>query len=281
MNITDALASAAARLDAASVAEHRREAASLLEFTLGRGRTFLYAHPEYVLSDDEAGRFRSYVSRRAGREPYQYIVGRQEFYGLPFDVTPDVLIPRPETEVLVDAARSYLAGLASPRFLEIGVGSGCISVAVLHLTATSTAIAVDISADAITVARRNADANGVSDRLELRVSDLFSNVGEEKFDSVISNPPYIPAADIVGLQPEVGRFEPLGALTDGGDGLSLIRRIINEAPEHLTSGGLIALEFGFGQSAALRPMFAPDIWQDVAFIEDTNHIERVVTARLR
>ncbi len=280
MNVSQALTDATLSLETAGVAESRREAGSLLSFALKRDRTFLFAHPEYDLSAAELAEYGSVVGRRAAREPYQYIVGRQEFYGLDFEVTPDVLIPRPDTEVLVTVAIERLAQRSAPRFLEIGVGSGCISVSVLHALPGATAVGVDLSSGALDVAGRNAAALGVADRLELTVSDLFSAIGETRFDAILSNPPYIPLADMSTLQAEVRGFEPHSALTDGRDGLSLIEKIVTGAPHHLNPRGFLALECGFGQSARITAMFAAEIWQNVVFIKDTNGIDRVAIAEL-
>lgn len=280
MNISTALKKAADILDRAGVADPRREAASLLAFALDRPSSFLIAHPEYELPVDETNRFDSLVARRASREPFQYITGRQEFYGLDFEVTPDVLIPRPETEILVEEAIRELNNLSEPKFFEIGVGSGCISVSILHNVKTATAVGIDISEKALAVARRNAEHHGVSNRLVLQIGDVFHGL-TAKFDTIVSNPPYIPDADLADMQKEVRDFEPYNALFAGADGLDIIRRIIGEAPEHLNPGGLLLIEIGFGQSKILRDLVDQTIWGKPEFIPDLQGIERILRVRLR
>src|SRR6188768_3563198 len=156
MYITAAINSAAETLGDAGVAEARREAASLLAFVLNQDKAFLIAHPEYELTPDEAASYASVVIRRAAREPFQYIVGKQEFYGLDFEVSPDVLIPRPETEILVEAAIEIASTLEQPQVLEVGVGSGCILISLLHAVPNAAGVGVDISEGTLAIARRNA-----------------------------------------------------------------------------------------------------------------------------
>lgn len=281
MKISKALEFAFRKLDESGIPDARLEAASLLAFAIGRDRTFLIAHPEYELLENEEQRFAGFVTRRANREPYHYITGTREFYGLDFEVSPDVLIPRPETEILVEKAIGLLRGLDAPRFLEIGSGSGCISVSILVSLPNATGIAVDINERALDVSRRNAERHDVASRLVLMRSDLFSSVGDEKFDVITSNPPYVPAADLPTLQPEVREYEPHLALTDGGSGLSIIERIVAGAPAYLRHGGSLLIEFGFGQSAAVRAAFEPAIWESVDVIADDQGIDRTVIATFR
>lgn len=279
MTIDEALKDAAAALEAAGVSDGRLQAASLLAVALKQGRTFLFAHPEHELTPDEIAAFTSLIQRRSLREPYQYIVGRQEFFGLEFEVTPDVLIPRPETEILIEAAVEQLSDIDKPRFCEIGVGSGCISVAILHGLPATTAVAGDVSKAAIIVARRNAIRHNVADRLTLVESDVFTNIPDERFDAIVSNPPYVPSRDIESLQPEVRDFEPLTSLSDGGDGLSVIRRIIDRAPSRLKKGGLLFIEIGFDQSSRVEAMFGRAFWSEIDFLADLQGIPRIVLAR--
>lgn len=279
MTIDEALKDAASALEAAGVSDGRLQAASLLAVALKQGRTFLFAHPEHELTPDEIAAFTSLIQRRSLREPYQYIVGRQEFFGLEFEVTPDVLIPRPETEILIEAAVEQLSDIDKPRFCEIGVGSGCISVAILHGLPATTAVAGDVSKAAIIVARRNAIRHNVADRLTLVESDVFTNIPDERFDAIVSNPPYVPSRDIESLQPEVRDFEPLTSLSDGGDGLSVIRRIIDRAPSRLKKGGLLFIEIGFDQSSRVEAMFGRAFWSEIDFLADLQGIPRIVLAR--
>jgi release factor glutamine methyltransferase len=283
MTILDLLNQSAIRLSDAGVADPRREASSLLAFALDKPSAFLIAHPEYELTTDETERFESYVARRANREPFQYITEQQEFYGLDFEVTPDVLIPRPETEILVEEAireLNKLKKLSGPTFCEIGVGSGCISVSILHNVPNATAIATDISKNAISIAQRNSENHGVADRLTFIAGDLFAGI-DHKFDLIVSNPPYIPDADLSDMQKEVRNFEPHNALFAGPDGLDIIRRIVSEAPEHLNPGGLLLIEIGFGQSKVLGDLVDPSIWSKPEFLPDLQSIDRVLKVRLR
>ena len=265
----------------AGIPDPRREAVTLTATALGRHRTFLYAHPEYEPTTDELGRIEEFLLRRADREPLQYIRGSQEFYGLDFEVTLDVLIPRPETEMLVERAINYLNGISKPRFMDIGTGTGCIAISILKHVPEARALAVDISPAAISVARRNAERNGVAERLMLIESDLFSNVPAERFHLIVSNPPYVPEPDIEGLQPEVRDHEPHLALTDGRDGLSIIAEIVQRAPEFLLPGGHLLVEFGFGQAEAVWKMLPARVWDGVSMDPDLQGIPRMLVAKLR
>ncbi len=279
MKIFEALKSAAEILRASQISDAVREAKSLLAFVLNQNQTFLIAHTEYELSFDEEKHFLDFVTRRARREPFQYIVGRQEFFGLDFSVTKDVLIPRPETEMLVEAAIEILQADDNSKFCEIGVGSGCIAVSILHAVKAASAIGADISEKGLAVARRNAEKHQVLNRLELRISDVFKNLPNEKFDLIVSNPPYIPRDDIKTLQAEVREFEPLAALTDGGDGLSIIEKIIADAPEFLKPDGFLLMEIGINQDGAVKAMFSGKVWRDVRITPDFQGIPRTVKAR--
>lgn len=279
-NISEILKKATEILRASGIAEPRREANSLLAFALAKSKTFLIAHSEYELSGEEEISFRAVLQRRAGREPLQYITGKQEFYGLDFIVTPDVLIPRPETEMIVENALEILKlREKETRFCEIGVGSGCISVAILHNARAASAVGLDVSEKALEIAQKNAEKHLVAKRLSLKVSDVFSGLTDEKFDFIVSNPPYIPLEDIESLQAEVRDFEPLNALTDGGKGLSIIEKIIADAPRFLKPNGFLLMEIGFGQAAGVKRMFDAGIWQHVEILPDLQGIGRMIKAR--
>jgi release factor glutamine methyltransferase len=277
--IAEILIRSAAVLESAGIAEARRESSSLLGHAIGRDRTFLISHPEYQPTNEERRFFESFLQRRAKREPLQYITGRQEFYGLDFSVAPGVLIPRPETELIVENAVEFLRPLANPRFCEIGVGSGCISTAILSNVSSATALALDVSHAALCCAAANAHANGVASRLELRASDVLDALmPSETFDAIVSNPPYIPDAEIAGLQPEVRDFEPRTALTDGLDGLSIIRRIILDAPRFLRFEGVLLIEIGIGQASDVASMIDRSVWIDAIFLKDLQGIDRTLRA---
>ncbi len=279
MNIAEILRNATEVLQKSGIAEPRREANSLLSFSLQKDKTFLIAHNDYQLSDEEEINFQTVLDRRAKHEPFQYITGKQEFYGLEFLLTPDVLIPRPETELIVENAIEILKPRPDSRFCEVGVGSGCISVSILHEIQMARATGVDISAKALEIAKKNAERHRVLERLELKLADVFSGLTDEKFDLIVSNPPYIPRQEIENLQAEVRSFEPLNALTDGQNGLSIIEKIITEAPLFLKPNGFLLMEIGFGQSAEVKRMFDAKIWQSVGFLLDLQNIPRTVKAK--
>ena len=281
MNVADAIAKTAALLGDHGIADPRREAASLVALAIGRDKTFLIAHSEHTLESRELLQLEEFAHRRAEREPLQYIRGNQEFFGLDFLVSPEVLIPRSETEILVEKAIEVLAPIESPFFLEIGVGSGCVSIAILTNNPRATAVAADISPRALAVADLNARRLNVADRLRLVESDIFAAIEDSRFDVIVSNPPYISSAEMDVLQPEVRDFEPRAALTDGSDGLSIIRRMITRSPEFLKPAGYILIEIGFGQSTAVGAMFDPYVWQNAVFLPDLQGVPRVAYSRLR
>jgi release factor glutamine methyltransferase len=279
MNLADGLEYATSHLSSAAIPEPRKEAVSLVSHILNRDSAFLYAHPEYELTADEKDELESKVNRRENHEPFQYIIGRQEFYGLDFEVTPDVLIPRPETEILVEKAIELLRTKEGPRICEVGTGSGCISIALLHELRTASAIAVDISAEAIGVAKRNAIRNEVDQRIEFVLSNIFEQIPAERFDVILSNPPYVPDSDIASLQAEVRDHEPRAALLGGADGLSIIRRIVECAPARLINDGWLLMEIGYNQAEKVRDLFDHQAWARVDLLPDLQGIPRIVVAK--
>jgi release factor glutamine methyltransferase len=280
VNISTALSAGTGRLQEAGIADARREAASLLAFILKKDPSFLIAHPEYELDETETRSLDSALDRRAGHEPFQYVTGRQEFWRLDFEVTSDVLIPRPETEILVEAAIEFLSTVERPRFCEVGVGSGCIAVSILHSVESALAVATDVSRPALEVAARNARAHRVDPRIEFRLSDVFDGV-EGSFDLIVSNPPYVSNAQLAALQTEVRDFEPSVALAGGPDGLTIVRKIIEAAPERLRPGGLLLIEIGFDQAERVEALIDADTWVKVAVLPDLQGIPRVLSAHFR
>jgi release factor glutamine methyltransferase len=285
LTIAEALREAATALRVAGLAEPRREAGSLLSHATGRDSAFLITHADEALTPAERRAFREAVARRASGEPFQYIAGRQEFYGLEFEVGPDVLIPRPETELLVETALELLGGVDAPLVCDVGTGSGCIAVTLLHERADARGHALDVSAAALRVAERNAERHGVRERLRLLVSDCFDALGAAghdgvRFDLVASNPPYVAEADLEGLQREVREHEPRVALTPGGDGLSVIRRLVTEAPRFLKPGGRLLLEIGFNQHERVAALIDPAVWALLDIHKDLQGIPRTVALRL-
>ncbi|HEX8285641.1 MAG TPA: peptide chain release factor N(5)-glutamine methyltransferase [Pyrinomonadaceae bacterium] len=285
LTIAGALREAATALRVAGLAEPRREAGSLLSHATGRDSAFLITHADEALTPSEREAFRAAVARRAAGEPFQYIAGRQEFYGLEFEVTPDVLIPRPETELLVETALGLLKGTEAPLVCDVGTGSGCVAVTLLHERRDARGFALDISPGALEVAGRNAGRHGVGERLRLLVSDCFDALptdGEDgvRFDLVASNPPYVAESDIEGLQREVRDHEPRVALTPGGDGLSVVRRLLAESPRFLKPDGLLLMEIGFGQHEPVAALIDPKVWTLLDVREDLQGIPRTVALRL-
>ena len=279
MNISAALGRGARILGEAGIDRARREASSLLCFVLQKETAFVIAHPEYELTAVELGVYTEALERRAGREPLQYITGRQEFFGLEFYVNSDVLIPRPETEILVESAIEILSGCDDPVFLEIGVGSGAISVAILASVVEASSVGIDISGRALLVAAKNARFHNVASRMLLREGDLFRGL-EGAFDMIVSNPPYIPDLQLASLQAEVRQFEPRTALSGGDDGLSIITPIIAGSPELLKPGGFLFMEIGFDQAERVNALFDRSVWKTVDLIPDLQGIARIVKARL-
>ncbi|MBA2731749.1 MAG: peptide chain release factor N(5)-glutamine methyltransferase [Acidobacteria bacterium] len=281
-SIARAIVEAAQILRQAGVPEARREAASLLEHITGHDRTFLITHAETALQLSDVRRLRELVERRAAGEPLQYIKGYQEFYGLDFEVTPDVLIPRPETELLVEKALELLDNMAQPaRICDVGTGSGCIPITILHERPTAQAVALDISLPALRVAARNAARHGVRERLALMASDCFMALDPQhaRFSMIVSNPPYITEDALAGLQREVRDHEPRVALTPGGDGLRIIRSLIADAPRFLDSGGYFLMEIGFDQHEAVRELIDSDVWELLDIHKDLQGIPRTVALR--
>lgn len=220
-------------------------------------RIDLYARFDQPLNEGHLSRFRDWVRRAAAHEPIGYLVEEKEFFSLPFRVTPDVLIPRPETEVLVECAIDHCLkmGLDEPRLLDLGTGSGCIAIALLVQLPGARAVATDISAAALEVARINAERHHVSDRLKFVEADGLALAGdavpEDGFDLLLSNPPYVAASAVPQLDACIREYEPAVALSDGGDGLSFYRQIAAEGPNLLTEKGVVIVEGGDGQAATV------------------------------
>ena len=240
---------------------------------------WLIAHEDEPLAADAAGPFCDLIERRLAGEPIQYITGEAEFYGLPFHVNRDVLIPRPETEHLVEKAMALAAEFVRPKIVDVGTGSGAIAVALAHALPFAEITATDISADALAVAKANAARNGVADRVRFFKGDLLEAVAGEHFDIVISNPPYVPESDRTTLDVEVRDYEPAQALFAGEDGLQIYRRLIPAAFGALVPGGFLALEIGYGQRAGIEALLVREGFAGIKFIPDLQGIARVAVAR--
>lgn len=273
--VAAALAAAQARLPA-------NEARTLLGHVLDRPAAWLLTHDDHVLDEDALLAFASLAARRTGGEPVAYLVGHREFFGRDFEVSPDVLIPRPETELLVElVVAGPGAGVPASgplRVLDLGSGSGCIAVTLALECRQAEVVAVDASPAALAVARRNAERLGA--RLQLLQSDWFSALAGERFDVVVANPPYIAAGDRHLAEGDL-RFEPASALASGSDGLEAIRRIVAAAPAHLRRGGRLWLEHGYDQADAVRGLLAAAGFTDIAQHRDLAGIVRASGGRHR
>ena len=256
----------------------RLEAEWMLCAATGLDRVGLYMNFDRPLNDQELATFRGMVSRRARREPLQHILGTQEFYGMDFEVSADVLIPRYDTEILVNEALTRMPEATS--VLDIGTGSGCIAIALARNLPKAKVTAVDISAAALAVAERNAVRNCV--KIRFLLGSLLEPVSGQSFDLIVSNPPYIPTADIDKLEPEVRSGDPYGALDGGPDGLDFYRRLIPAASESLTPDGWLLVELGMGQAADVAAIFKnTGSYESPVTINDNAQIERVVGAKKR
>lgn len=318
LDIRTALKRGIAELRDAEVPSYTLAAELLLLHVLGRDRVWLYAHPEEIVSNLDAHRFVSLITRRAAGEPTQYLTGKQEFWGLEFEVTPDVLIPRPETEHVIEVALDRLAvreircgrkqtltgeGLD---IIDVGTGSGCIAVALAKELPAARFFATDISAAALAVARRNAARHAVSERLQFvecnllvcaTASDAAASVGEAQhaapppgdppaadakfpspFDLIVSNPPYIGRTEKDSLMREVREHEPEIALYGGEEGYEIYADLIAQAAQRLKPAGLLVLELGHNSLPAVQPLLDPPGWRNVGITNDLAGIPRVIAA---
>jgi release factor glutamine methyltransferase len=259
----------------------RLDAQLLIAHALGKSRLELYLQFDYPLSEAEIDRARELVRRRAGREPVAYIIGKREFAGRDFKVAPGVLIPRPDTEVLVEEVQRELKGMPGEvRLLEFGVGSGAIAVTLAANHPDVRVLATEISAAAAAIAAENAAAHGVAERVEIRVQGDFAGL-EEGFHGMVSNPPYIGEAEREALAPEVGQHEPEAALFAAEGGLQWYRFLAAEAARLLVAGGFLAVEIGFAQRADVEGIFKDAGLRVDRSVKDFAGHDRVVVARRR
>jgi release factor glutamine methyltransferase len=284
MTIGDAIAWGTSLLDESDsipAARSRSDAIFLLRHVLGIAHAEMYAYRERALTALQTEAFNAHLQQRLRGVPVQYIIGEQEFFGLPFHVTRDVLIPRPETEHLVEAAIARLKDLPVPRILDVGTGSGAIAVALAHSLPTAEVVALDITAAALRVAAENARRNAVAAHIRFVESDLLAAVAHERFDAIVSNPPYVADSERKSLPAEVREYEPAQALFSGPTGLELYRRLIPDARPLLVSGGWLMMEIGQGQRDAVHALLNDANWEGVEFIPDLQGIPRVAIARMR
>ncbi len=279
--VAEALLAAARRLLAGGIESARLDAELLLGHALGKSRAELLRDARQALGQAERQSYQVLLARRLEREPVAYITGRQEFWSRELRVTPEVLIPRPETECLVESALRIAGGRRAPlHILDLGTGSGAIAIALAAELPQAEIFAADISSAALCIARLNAAANGVAARIHFLRGDLFGALGPsaEKFDLIVSNPPYIRSGDLADLAPEVSRWEPRGALDGGSDGLDFYRRLAAESFAHLSPGGAVVVEIGAAMGDQVKSLFA-GARAGVEIGRDYSGRDRVVVAR--
>ncbi|HHX74376.1 MAG TPA: peptide chain release factor N(5)-glutamine methyltransferase [Firmicutes bacterium] len=279
VTVSEALQRASLQFREVGLGEPRREAEALLCAALRKPLAWVYAHGEATLDPGAAALFAAWVERRRQREPYAYLTGEREFMGLGFTVTPAVLIPRPETEVLVSVTARALQDHPSPHILEVGTGSGAVACALAHTLPRATVYAVDISREALAVAARNACRHGVGERVRFLPGDLYAPVAGKTFAAVVSNPPYVPTEEIRSLEPDVRDYEPWQALDGGPDGLHFYRRLTAELSQLGSNPPLLCLEVGWGQAEAVAALCRACGFARIKVHPDLAGIPRVVIAR--
>jgi release factor glutamine methyltransferase len=289
MDVRSALKTSIGKLRAADVASYTLAAELLLLHALARERTWLYTHPEAELSAQEEQTLFSLLDRRIAGEPTQHLTGRQEFWGLEIEVTPDVLIPRPETEHLIEVAldrlalreiraeRPQLTSGGGLRIADVGTGSGCIAIALAKELSAAAVCALDISPAALAIASRNATRHGVADRIDFVESNLFS-ASPGRFDLIVSNPPYIGRREALTLTREVRDHEPAVALFGGEEGYELYAELIAQSADHLDPTGILVIELGHDSLPAVEPLLDPSAWIRVGVTNDLAGIPRVIAA---
>jgi release factor glutamine methyltransferase len=277
------VAAARERLAAAGIAsdEAGLDAVLLARHVLGWDAATWIARETDPAPPGFVERYRELVARRTRREPMGYLLGRVEFWGLELEVSPAVLIPRPESEIIVEAALGAARGLAAPLIVDVGTGSGCLAVALASALPAARILAIDVSAPALAVARRNAARHGVARRIAFVRGDLLGPLRGEA-DLIVSNPPYVPRTERHNLQPEVRAYEPPEALFAGDDGLAVIRRLVAGAETHLRPSGWLIFELGIGQQPAVRALLEQSgRWHSIDIRPDLQGIPRTAMARRR
>jgi release factor glutamine methyltransferase len=283
MIVREALKEAIARFTAADVPSSGLAAELLLMRAVKRDKTWIYAHPEAALDSATEHQFLTLVEQRAAGTPTQYLTGHQEFWGLDFEVGPGVLIPRPETEHLIEVVLERLnPARRSDQLLltDVGTGSGCIAVALATEFTDAKIVATDISPEALKIAHRNAVRHGVEGRIKFLLTDLLENAGRGYFHAVVSNPPYVPLLESSDLPREVREHEPESALFAGRDGLDVYRRLTVQAAAALRPGGLLVMEMGHSSLPAVRSLLEESgQWHDLQITNDLAGIPRVISAK--
>ncbi len=310
MNTRDLLREGMSRLSEAHVPSHALAAELLLIYTLGRDRAWIYSHPEMLIEPVDAGNYFAFIARRAAGEPTQYIIGKQEFWGLEFEVNPSVLIPRPETEHVVEVALKRLSSRRSEmdyreaaegpkiRIADVGTGSGCVAIALAKERPSAEIVATDISSAALELARRNAVRHSIASRIEFMQTDLLSALLHpdaiggrpeprdsqiathrwHSFGLIVSNPPYIARDEAATLEREIREHEPGAALFGGPSGTEIYDRLIEQAGMLLDSGGNIVLELGYNSAPHVASLLESAAWRRVEITNDLAGIPRVIAA---
>lgn len=291
MRLDDLLKQGIEQLEKAGVGSPRLNAEVLLMHAAGCDRAALLAHPERELSPGQSAAYEAWLHERAAGKPAQYITGHQEFWGLEFLVNPSVLIPRPETELLVETALEFARAAVAGKdqrapdgwvIADVGTGSGCIAVALAKELPLARIYALENSLEALATARRNAERNGMGSRITLLHSDLLAPVSGEPLpplDLVVSNPPYVSERDFPYVMVEVRKYEPPSAVFAGESGIEVYERLIPQAARALRPGGLIILELGYDVRERVRSLLLPEQWTDVDWRKDLAGIIRAVIAR--
>jgi len=273
-------------LELAGIETPAIEAGVILSFVLDCDRAYIYSHGDRLIDESQENKFFDFIKERSCGKPTQYITGFQEFMSLKFEVNQHVLIPRPETEILVEKIIEYVKDNYTDNIniLDVGTGSGCISVSLAYYLPNCHITAADISYEALKIAKRNAENARVGDRVKFVQSDLFSQLSISqdvvRYDIIVSNPPYIPSSDIASLQLEVKGYEPLKALDGGYDGLSFYREITKASPDFLKPGGLLAFEVGYNQAQHVSDLMRED-YNEIEIIKDLAKVDRVVIGKLK
>lgn len=284
MTIAELCRAGETMLAQAGIVQFDNEAVWILESVLGQDRLSLYLNKNEKVEEPDRDSAMVLFQRRASREPLQYVLGTQEFCGLDFRVTPDVLIPRPETELLIEVIRQRCGNTSGALIADIGTGSGCIAIALARALPTAILYGTDCSSQALALAQENAKRHGVHDRVHFLPGDLLEPLQrlgmQGRLVAIVSNPPYIPEGDLAGLQPEVRLFEPRLALAGGHDGLFFHRRLVREAAGFLERDGVLAIEVGFGQAPHVSALAQDgENYYNVRTFHDMADIERVVVVQ--
>jgi release factor glutamine methyltransferase len=280
VQLKQALAAALEQLEAADVGSPRLNAETLMMFVLGVNRAYLYAHPGRDLDSEEQARYHEVIAQRSTGMPSQYITGHQEFWGLDFVVTPAVLIPRPETEHLVETVLELACDVERSKIVDVGTGSGCIALALASELKSAEVYAVDLSADALEIARANAARLQLDGRVKFQQSNVLDALaGIHDFDFVVSNPPYVGKNEADKVQRSVFEFEPKRAVFSGDSGLDVIRPLITQAHAALKTGGWLAMEIGYSMRDMVLELLSPAMWEDIRVVPDLQGIPRVVAGK--